>query len=120
MNTHRAIFKGLVVRRIYKFSPSFNTIIKDTNTIDYKVLEEVALDDPPLNIGDRIYINSIGEIVLVIDKIRSTDNTYTYVTNYVVNVIEDEISQTSKIKAEKEKEIYNTKWWKKLFAIGGS
>lgn len=95
---------------------------------DDHLIYEGELDEPILVAGQKIYLHTLNQSVTVSEVLRSTSGVYTYVTDHVIEQVEDEETFHSKEEAEKTYNLYNetlprgevpgTKkpWWKRLFA----
>jgi hypothetical protein len=123
-DTHKAIFKGQIRRKVYYFNPYFiGNMRKGYDVLDYKTIEEVELNEPTLEQNQSIHLASKDKVVNVGKVVRSTDNSIIYLTDYVFETIEDEETDKSKEIAEKELEDHkrkleteekqnDKKWWK--------
>lgn len=117
MDKHKALIMGKRERKIYKFG------IKDISTfgrffnaepelyetrefIEYDEYYKCDIDNPPLEIGEKIYIDTLEEVLTVKDKARNTNGGYVYWTDCVIETIEDEITQKTKTEAENEQKEY--------------
>ncbi|TWL39587.1 hypothetical protein CHCC15381_4153 [Bacillus paralicheniformis] len=90
---------------------------------------EGEIDGDPLNVGEKIYIKGINDVVVIKDRYRNLNNESTYETDYIIKIIEDEETVISREWAVKQYEEAlmdiehenvdddrsNMSWWKKLF-----
>lgn len=106
---HNAKFMGKVGKVRYEFSKWFSIygmVYKELKDIEWELIEEVIFDNPPLRVGEKIYVMSLQKTVVVVEVIRSTDNSFIYYTDYVIEEIEDDETFKSKEDAEQQKRDY--------------
>lgn len=106
MKTHKAIVMGSITRKMHYFHRGWGDIYSERNLVEHKLLWSGDLENPPLEIGDYLYLNSENLKVKIIDKAKSTDGGYVYWSDYVIETIEDEITATSLVDAEVRKSEY--------------
>lgn len=122
--THRALFKGERLRKIYKLRHGvFNLyyIEEDSEVIEHIDLERAELNKPILTEGESIHLSSLDKVVDIKAAVRSTDNSMIYFADYVIEMIEDDITEKTREEAEKklekcmkewgEKHTVKKKWW---------
>lgn len=105
MEKHQAIVFGLKVRVIYEVGSSYyNYEVRKSHTIidDKVVIFDGFIDNPPLEIKEKIYIKDIGKNITISDKSRNLDGGYVYSTYFIKETIEDEETEKSKVAAEIE------------------
>jgi hypothetical protein len=121
---HTAVFLGKKVKKKYYAFKGYVSEYEDFNTppyihTEYELIEhvkitETQMDNPPLKEEEFIYISEYNEKAEILEVVRSTDNKYIYYLDYNVEVIEDEETEKSKEKAEKDLIIYKEEYEKKL------
>lgn len=100
-NTHKGKFMGKIQKKRYSLSEWRGDVkIYDYYECDWKIISECEFNKPPLKRHENVHLHELDEIVLIEGVIRSTDNSYVYHTNYVIDTIEDEETNKSKEKAE--------------------
>lgn len=86
-------------------------IAKWNDFVKYKQFYNCDFEKPPLNTGEKVYINELDLTLMVLDRVRSTNGQYCYYVEHVVETIENEESEKSlaeaKVYLEKELERYN-------------
>ncbi|ARC58825.1 hypothetical protein CHCC20441_3901 [Bacillus licheniformis] len=101
----------------------------DRSTGKQKMFFEGEIDGEPINVGEKIYIKGINDVVVIKDRYRNLNNEWTYETDYIIKIIEDEETVISREWAVKQYEEAlmdiehenvdddrsNMSWWKKLF-----
>lgn len=117
MDKHKAIFRGLKERKLYRFGRRekysiYYRLEEDPEIYTYEVFEsyadflEIVIDNPPIEIGEKVYLNEIDKVLKISDRYRNSHGGYIYITNHVVEILEDEETEESRLKAEKEQEQY--------------
>lgn len=90
----------------------YNRHQEDPEIYTYEVFEtyadflEILIDNPPIEIGEKVYLNEIDSILEIKDRYRNSQGGYIYITNRTVEIIEDEETENSRLKAVKEQEDY--------------
>jgi hypothetical protein len=112
MKSHTAVFMGIKTKASFyvdeggynKFWDEWREpkIGKDYQKIGEVEIVRVELDDPPLNQDDYIFINKLNKKVRINQKVRSTNNEFIYYVDHVVEVLVDESTEESKVKAEEK------------------
>lgn len=74
------------------------------------LIYEGRLDEPILQSGNSIYIDTLKTSVNILKVERSTENIYTYLTDYVIEETEDESTQTTKEHAELRLKLAKENW----------
>lgn len=107
MKAHRAVFFGSVYGKEYEIINSEQwswkrgygrPSLKLTDRfLEYKVLESVELENPPLEIGDKIFLIELNKAYTVTDLCRSTDNSYIYYLDFVEVIEDDDKTEASRI-----------------------
>lgn len=118
MDKHKAIFRGLKERKLYRFGRKdrdsfyYHRHQEDPEIYTYEVFEsyadflEILIDNPPIEIGEKVYLNEIDSILEIKDRYRNSQGGYIYITNRTVEIIDDEETEESRLKAVKEQEEY--------------
>jgi len=119
---HRAIFKGMIERKTYYFDHSYCYKTYNLNKnrdkklyYEYDILPscqfvktveflEKEIDNPPIEIGEKVYIPELNLKIKVTDRVRNLDGGYIYSTNHVVDTLDDERTMQSKDEAKKQRE----------------
>ena len=58
------------------------------------------LDQPPLSVGDNIHDKALEKTFRVREFIRKTDNTYTYVVDYVIEDTTESLTRNHELESE--------------------
>lgn len=127
MEKHDAVVMGRIDRKVYHFYRShfvqYCDVVERSQLVEAVEVWEGKLENPPLNIGDTLYINEIDEKVIITDKAKSTLGGYIYWTEHVVETIEDDETEKSRLQANKDYDLYKKstnikaepergkKWW---------
>lgn len=121
---HTAVFLGKKVKKKYYATKGYISQYDDFNMppyicTEYKLIKHVKItesqmDNPPLKEEEFVYISEYNEKAEILEVVRSTDNKYIYYLDYNVEVIEDEETEQSKEKAEKDLLVYKEEYEKKL------
>lgn len=69
-----------------------------------KVFFEGEIDGEPINVGEKVYIKGINDYIVIKDRYRNLNNEWTYETDHIVKIIEDEETILSKEWAVKQYE----------------
>jgi hypothetical protein len=122
MEKHKAIFKGEKYKKLYEFdrgrryrsrnsfwaSPTEEPVFYSYHRhVDYVMFLEKEVDYPPIEKDEVVYISEIDQEVTIVSRVRNLDGGYIYTTNYVVEVFEDEETESSRLKSLEEQEHYN-------------
>jgi hypothetical protein len=113
----KVIIHGEVHRKLYKFDrykdyfgwssldrePQF---YETTGFLKKAIIWEGEIDNPPLEINEKLYISDLDETVIIIDRSRNSSGGYIYLTEFILEVIEDEETIISKINAESSQKNY--------------
>lgn len=110
MEKHTALFLGKKVKLRYrayqgfigKYHRNSPTIEKIYDFVNWHILTESELDNPPLIVGDEVYLHTLNQKASIEDVVRSTDNKYVYYLDHKIEVVEDEITISSKKESEEE------------------
>jgi hypothetical protein len=111
----------------------YNSPIPYEAWADTNLIYEGNLDSPILESGARIHLHTLNTTVDILKVERSTDNIYTYLTNYEIENIENEITiatqAAAQIQFERAQEKWDRigfnrseyepdkdSWWKRLFS----
>jgi len=112
-----SIFRGTVARKIFivinKYS-QYNIYHDKPYIQGYKkfikhdIFYKCETEKPPFEAGEKVYINNLDLTVTIEEVIRSTNGEYVYNTDHYINIIEDEITKSSRIEAERilEEELF--------------
>lgn len=101
-NKQKSVFMGEIRRKVHYLSWN-GLICEESEKIKYENFYECELDKPPLEIDEKLYINDLDAVVIIIDKVRSADGEIMYYTDYIIKTIEDEHTQESLGRAHSEK-----------------
>jgi len=100
-----SMFKGKKMKKIYYFGES--SFWGHSLSIDFKlkvienpVFLEIDIKEPALSKGDKFFNHENGDIYLIEDAMRGTEDTMVYFTNVV---LETAIDEDSLIKAKNDK-----------------
>lgn len=115
---HEAIFYGIVKRKVYRFDTKqyyYHSIYgrrepgfySKNIKIEDKEFLRLEIDNPPIEINEKVFIEEINETIEIIDRVRNVKGGYIYYTQHVIEIIEDEETEKSRIEAEKEQKEYN-------------
>ncbi|PHA03059.1 hypothetical protein COE51_01570 [Bacillus pseudomycoides] len=122
MEKHNVIIKSSKYRRMHEFC-WWRPVVESSK----KLIENVdvwagEINEPLLEVGDYLYIKELNTKIQIEEKVRSTDGGYVYYTDDLSEVIEDELTEKSLEKANKEFEDHikkqeaqrknNKKWYK--------
>lgn len=114
--SHHAILKAPKYRKLYAFygyttwyciSPHVGSYQGDW--IADETIWEGKLESPHLKEGDRIYISEMQKEVSIESVLRSTDGSVIYETDYKFDLVEDDETKLSKLKAKAEKISFDQK-----------
>lgn len=126
-NKVKTVFKGLIqieVCSLDNYNYDYHGTYSDTKSpkiwkrekiINYKTFYEKEETLPIYNINDKVYIDDLDLTIVITDKIMSINGDITYITDHVVEVIENEESINSKTIAEnklEEEMLKYNKWLK--------
>lgn len=79
--------------------------------VKYEQFYNCDFEKPPLEKGEKVYINELDLTLAVLDRVRSTNGEYCYYVEHVIEVIDDDKSAKSfaqaNIELKKEIERYN-------------
>ncbi|MEI2465136.1 hypothetical protein [Niallia taxi] len=128
MSKHTAIFRGLRERKMYKFGKNYtggyffipNNELKpevyDTTVyLDNIDFYENVMQNPPLEIGEKVYLEEFDKTIKIVDRERMSSGGYRYITGYVAEVVEDDETEKSRIEAfEKEADYIEQKQQKEI------
>lgn len=105
MKKRKSIFKGDKGRKIYYYSPYVFSFIDSRIEISEKgvAFYECELEVPPLEKGERFYINELDATYTIGDKARSVDGELVYYVEEYIEIIEDEKTEDSLKEAEYKK-----------------
>ena len=110
-NKATCIFRGAIHRKIYKVYSHSNFYDGYSNApeircyserVQYKTFYEKVILLPTYKRDEEVYINELDINVTIRRIIRSTNEETIYITDYVIETIEDEKSTTSKIQADND------------------
>jgi len=130
-----SIFRGTVARKIFTVMNRHSThdiyfnkpyIQGYKEFIKHDIFYKCEIKRPPFNEGEKIYINDLDLTIAIHERIRSTNGEYVYNTDYYFDIIEDEITEKTRVEAEKileeelvkyneyllKKQKQNKKWYK--------
>ena len=130
LNNHKAVFKGLIKRKYYKFGyedyyyittsynkPSFQEYTLTLNEGREEEFLSIELESPLLAEGEKIYLKELDTVVKVKERHRNSEGGYIYITDYIIKVLEDDESKSSKLEAlEKQAEHETKEYERKLKA----
>lgn len=105
VENHKAIVMGRIEKKRFLFCTyhSYQPKIQTNNEfVGYKEIWSGDLENPPLETGDSLYIKELDIKVGITDKAKSTDGGYVYWTYHLIEEIEDEKTQETKLKAEQD------------------
>lgn len=114
MIAHKAIVMCNIEKLLYYFgggigggisSYSTNEIRIRREFVEHKEIWKGELENPPLSVGEYLYIKNLDKKVRVLDKAKSTEGGYIYWTDQH-EYIEDEETETTRLEAEKVKKEY--------------
>lgn len=117
--SHYARFTGFNNAKRYGYTEDYRGVIGKVHEfyqpIPYdpwseNLIYEGRLDDPVLESGKRIRLHTLNKTVDILKVERSTNGVYTYLTNYEIEKIEDEVTQATKEHAELRKKHADDKW----------
>lgn len=118
--THTAVFVGKVYAirfRCYSHRTNYHHYITGEREITYSSPPSIStsrqhvgeekfftcqFDNPPIEKGEKVYIDSLDLTVTVTERMRSTNGGYVYHVNHVVSTIEDKYSHSTKTQAEEQ------------------
>lgn len=69
-----------------------------------KIFFEGEIDGEPINVGEKVYIKGINDYIVIKDRYRNLNSEWTYETDHIVKIIEDEETILSKEWAVKQYE----------------
>lgn len=78
--------------------PNYDNVICDIKLGEYEI------EKPPLEIGEEIFLHDIEKVVVIKNKLRSSDNTITY-------YVEDEVVETNNTKESYESCMNEVRNW---------
>ena len=105
-----SIFRGTVSRKVFRIVNRYSqyNIYHDKpyiqgykEFIKHDIFYKCETERPPFETGEKVYINDLDLTVTIEEAIRSTNGEYVYNTDYYFDFIEDEITERTRIKAEK-------------------
>jgi len=105
-----SIFRGTVARKVFRVVNRYSqyNIYHDKpyiqgykEFIKHDIFYKCEIERPPFEAGEKVYINDLDLTVTIKEAIRSTNGEYVYNTDYYFDFIEDEITERTRIKAEK-------------------
>ena len=105
-----SIFRGTVSRKVFRIVNRYSqyNIYHDKpyiqgykEFIKYDIFYKCETESPPFETGEKVYINDLDLTVTIEEAIRSTNGEYVYNTDYYFDFIEDEITERTRIEAEK-------------------
>ena len=115
-NKHTAIFIGEIHEKLYECEKENYTpwgialrykreeileISSKSRKIGTKRFYECEIDNPPLDVNDKFYINELDLEVTVLDKMRSANGETIYHVDHIFEVIENENTELSLAEAQK-------------------
>jgi hypothetical protein len=107
MEKHKAVVMGRIEKKRYRFILSnYNSrseIKKSNEFVEYKEIWSGDLENPPLETGEGLYIKELNTEVGITNKAKSTEGGYVYWTTFVIEEIEDEKTQETKLASEQAK-----------------
>jgi len=104
------IFRGTVARKVFRVVnrySQYNIYFDKPYIQGYKefikhdIFYKCETEKPPFEVGEKVYINDLDLTVTIEEAIRSTNGEYVYNTDYYFDFIEDEITERTRIEAEK-------------------
>lgn len=115
---HRALFFGKITRNFYRVDSGRDfryhsygyqehyykkpEIVTVSELVNWKQFYSCDFEKPPLEIGEKVYINELDLTVLVVDRVRSTNGEYVYYVEHIIEQITDGGTMESKKVAEEE------------------
>ncbi|WP_137743374.1 hypothetical protein [Robertmurraya siralis] len=107
---HKAKVMGRVERKVYEFRWRYFNMPPHVNSkkefIEHEEFWSGELENPPLEVGDSLFIEDKSIRVDILHKAKSTDGGFVYWTDYVIDMLEDEKTKNSKSEAEAQLEEY--------------
>jgi len=93
-------------------------IIEEYSFIDYVEIDTQEILNPPLKEGELVYFESENRKYTILEVARNTKGDYIYFINRTFEIIEDEETEESRIKANKkyEEEINKFEDYQREFA----
>lgn len=101
----KILFMGNVDRVKYRFGREYipEVIVKSTEKSGERVICELDNGTIMFNIGEKVHLKNIGDVV-ILDQRRYITGEIIYDTDYVVEIVEDEVTSHS---LEESKKQYN-------------
>ena len=116
METHTAIFKGIVREITWSYYIPSGLTEWSNNNYGYEILEDDYLgfekvakekeletfwieeiENPIFEIGEKVWISDMGILVKITDKYRTTDGRVIYETNHVIRDVETERTESTRL-----------------------
>ena len=114
METHTAIFKGVIREIVWEYykpigyalyaSNHYRNVLEEEHDGFRKIAEEREMKifwsgeiaKPIFEVGEQVYINELDLLVRITSKYRTTDGEVMYETNYVIKDVESENIEKSR------------------------
>jgi len=107
----KVVFRGHIMRKMYAFEDGrsvysvyyYMPYIYDTKQhVEYEKFHECTINRPPFEKDEKVFITDLNLEVKIEGIMRSTTDEYVYDTNYIVCVLDDDISSDNKKEAEQK------------------
>lgn len=114
MEVHKAKVMGRIERKVYKFGRGYYStlphVYEEKELIKHEDVWSGELENPPLEVGESLFIETKSIKTKVLDKAKSTEGGFVYWTDHVIALLEDEETENSKKKSEVQLEEYEKHW----------
>ena len=108
---HKAIFMGKKSRKVYWFGNDYYytgflapSIKEKLEYIEDVLMLEKEIDNPPLEINEKIHFPDLNETLIIKNKARHVEGGFIYWLDYNVEIIDDETTKNS-LENAKNKEV---------------
>lgn len=106
----KSLFMGEVERVTYRFGREYlpEVIVKTTEKVSSEVIHELSDSQITFNLNEKVHLKDIGDVIIK-DIRRYVTGEIIYDTDYVIKVIEDEITDQRLNEAKTEYEEFMKK-----------